>query len=159
MRLCLRERGAVVISPSAMPNLQSRLRSLADTFVSGVLGALRGASLSELTALTGGRVAVSPGKRSAKGGAKQRGSAGRRVRRSSDSVAELAARAAAFIKSSGGNVAVSDIAKGLGVDKDDISRPLAVALQQRQIRKTGEKRLTRYFAVSKPKKKLTRYGA
>ena len=131
-----------MISPFAMPNLQSSLRSLADHFVSGVLGALRTASLADLTALTGGRILLANGKTGGKAGGKKRGS-GRRVRRSSESVIELAGRSVAFIKSSGGNVAVSDIAKGLGVDKDDISRPLAVALQQHLIRKTGEKRLTR----------------
>lgn len=79
--------------------------------------------------------------------------ADRRVRRSSEDVTQLADQVADFIRDQGGNVAVSEIAKGLNLGTADITRPVAIALQEGKIYKTGEKRLTRYFVGDGNEKK------
>jgi hypothetical protein len=60
-------------------------------------------------------------------------------------VTRLAEDVASFVRTSGGDVAVSDIAKGLDLSTAEVTRPVAIALQEGKIYKTGEKRLTRYF--------------
>jgi hypothetical protein len=170
-----------------MANIQNSIRALADQFVKGVLDALSSASLAELSALGGGsggvdglgrggrgrkgRAASSAaqstgrGKKGARGGASARAAggkggkkAGRRIRRSSEDVVELAGKVADFVRSSGGNVAVSEIAKALGMSTADVNRPVTIALNEGRIKKTGEKRLTRYHPAGGKKKKLSGLG-
>jgi hypothetical protein len=145
-----------------MADIQSSLQALANTFVQGVLKTLSTASLHELSALTSapdgrrGRLPALALEVPRKGGraltagpagkpAKGRSPGGRRIRRSSDDVVQLAEKVAEFVRDAGGDVAVSDIAKALDVDTADITRPVAIALQAGKITKRGEKRLTRYF--------------
>lgn len=118
-----------------MPSLKDTLRTLADDFVNGVLGAVRAASLDELSALG------QPGTTRT----------GRKLRRSSGDVEKLSDRVVELIASSGGNVAVSDLAKALDVAKSELGRPIAVAVKSGRIRQTGEKRRTRYHPVAKSK--------
>jgi hypothetical protein len=120
-----------------MPGLRDTLRTLADDFVNGVLAAVRAASLDELSGL-GAAGSTRPG---------------RKARRTSDDVEKLADRVVELIASSGGNVAVSEIARALDVAKADLGRPLSVAVKAGRIRKTGEKRRTRYHPAGKGKKK------
>jgi hypothetical protein len=72
---------------------------------------------------------------------------GRRARRSSEDVEHLAEQVVSYVRTSGGNVAVSDIAKALGVGTAEVNRPVVIALTQQKIYKTGEKRLTRYYPI------------
>jgi hypothetical protein len=66
-------------------------------------------------------------------------------RRPSDEIQALQAKVVDFVNGTSGGVAISDIASKLGVDKGDLPRPLALAVAAGAIKKTGEKRLTRYF--------------
>jgi hypothetical protein len=152
--------------------IEQTIQELASQFVHSVLQALSGASLQELSALAGdnggwrrgsssssgargrgrgrGRAAAAPvAAKEPAGGRGRRG--GRRHRRSSEDVSDLAEKVSQFVRESNGNVAVSDIAKGLGVSTQDITRPVAIALSAGKIYKEGEKRLTRYFAAEGPK--------
>jgi hypothetical protein len=151
-------------------HIEQTIQDLASQFVHSVLQALSGASLQELSALAGGggrsgRASSGGARGRGRGAAPARGRGrppasaaakeapassrgrrgGRRVRRSSEDVSSLAAKVSDFVSESGGNVAVSDIAKALGVSTQDITRPVAIALQEGKIYKEGEKRLTRYF--------------
>ena len=133
-----------------MAGLQSSIRTLADDFVKRVLHALSTASLAELSALGDGKRRAAPVvEERAKGRGKAAKSApGKRIRRSSDDVAKLAEAVVDYVKTAGGNVAVSDIARALQVPTGDINRPVAIALKEGKIKKQGEKRLTRYFPAS-----------
>jgi hypothetical protein len=158
-----------------MATIQDSIQELANNFVHAVVQALTSASLTELSELAGGGagggrrggVAAAPARR---GGGRGRvaaatgrgrgraaaapprsegrgrgGARARRHRRSSEDVTRLAEDVASFVRSSGGDVAVSDIAKGLSLSTAEVTRPVAIALQEGKIYKTGEKRLTRYF--------------
>lgn len=166
-----------------MASIEQTIQDLASQFVHNVLQALAGASLQELSALTS--ASSSSGRRSSnnsaaaapsRGRGRGRGRApapapkeipastrgrrgGRRVRRSSEDVSKLADEVVDFVSQSGGNVAVSEIAKAIGVTTQDITRPVAIALQEGRIYKEGEKRLTRYYiSEGKRRKKLVVIG-
>lgn len=130
-------------------NIEQTIQELASQFVHGVLQAISSASLQELAALAeeGGpaptRARKGKGRVTREGGGKR--ASERRVRRSSEDVNELAERVVDFVRQSGGDQAVSDIARGLGLETADITRPITLALRAGQLRKEGEKRLTRYF--------------
>ncbi|MCU0685161.1 MAG: hypothetical protein MUF34_23470 [Polyangiaceae bacterium] len=158
-----------------MATIQDSIQELANNFVHAVVQALTSASLTELSELAGsgggrGRAAAAaPSRRGAGRGRAAAASAGgrgrgraavpapraetrgrggaraRRHRRSSEDVTRLAEDVASFVRTSGGDVAVSDIAKGLDLSTAEVTRPVAIALQEGKIYKTGEKRLTRYF--------------
>lgn len=155
-----------------MATIQDSIQELANNFVHAVVQALTSASLTELSELAGGgggRRSAAAAAPSRRGGARGRavaagrgrgrapaaapraegrgrgGARARRHRRSSEDVTRLAEDVAGFVRSSGGDVAVSDIAKGLGLSTAEVTRPVAIALQEGKIYKTGEKRLTRYF--------------
>ena len=80
-------------------------------------------------------------------------SRGRRQRRSSEDVGRLSEDVTSFVRNAGGGVAVSDIAKGIGLGTAEITRPVAIALLEGKIYKEGEKRLTRYFATGEGSEK------
>ena len=71
--------------------------------------------------------------------------AGRRARRSSADVEATSKAIASQLRKTPG-VSVSDLANSMGADSADLKRPLALMLEAGSIRKTGEKRGTKYFA-------------
>jgi hypothetical protein len=143
--------------------LQSRLRNVTESFVAQVLDAVRTASLSELYEGIGAtaparpalvarpRAAAAP---VAAAAVAVRPAGGRRLvtrrsgasaRRSSDEVTKLREKVVGVIQGSTGGIAISEVARKLGLTPGDITRPLALALRANSIKKTGEKRMTRYF--------------
>ena len=83
-----------------------------------------------------------------KGGAPKarRPRAGRRVRRSPNQIATVTASLVAALKGAKDGMRSEELQKALSVDKKTIVRPIADALEAKVIRKTGQKRATRYFA-------------
>lgn len=69
----------------------------------------------------------------------------RRSRRSGDEVAALTKRVVDLVGKSPDGIGISDLSTKLKVDKDDLVFPLQMALKDGHIRKTGEKRNTRYL--------------
>lgn len=70
-----------------------------------------------------------------------------RTRRSGDELVQIQAKVVKYIgaheKAEG--LAVSEIASGIKLEVEEITRALVKAVSAGQVRKTGEKRLTRYF--------------
>lgn len=96
--------------------------------------------------------------RAAKAGKAEKGAAKKaapkpRNRRSSEEIEVLQTKVISFIQNSTEThpegVSVSEIAKSIKADIEDITRPIHHAITQNLIRKTGEKRLTRYFPTGK----------
>ena len=131
-----------------MPNLQSTISNLAEHFVRGVLEALRQAPLAEILAET-----VSSGRprqpearaveRAARGGGSPR-----RPRRGGDVDQVLTQIVTALTEAGGGGLRSEELRKRLGLARADLTRALGKALAAGQVRKTGEKRATTYFAGS-----------
>jgi hypothetical protein len=141
--------------------LESQLHVVAAEFVQSLIAAIRGASVAELSALArveaappalaasrpaarrDARPAAQPARGARNTGATTR--ARRAGRRPSDEIHALEARVIELVKGSAGGLSISDIASRLGVPKGDLPRPLALAVAAGLVKKTGEKRLSRYF--------------
>jgi hypothetical protein len=144
-------------------DFESRLQSLTADLTKQILAAIQSASLSELAALGGQPAAkaapapkaAAPAKpaaapvaakaaKSAPAKATKK-AAKKGARRSSEAVQALQNRVVEFVNSTSGGVSIGEVATKLGEPKDDLSRPLSLALQAGQIKKQGEKAQARYF--------------
>lgn len=70
----------------------------------------------------------------------------RRMRRRAHSLERLAAEVLATLSTRDG-VSVGDIARALGAEARELTRPLTWLLQRGQVRRTGERRGARYFVT------------
>lgn len=145
-----------------MSNLRSTIESLASHFATSVIGALRGASLDELldvahgTAGVGSRprgrvVAAAAMETSAAKPARAgrpRGRGGRLGRRSATDIADMIEAIVQLLQKNPSGLRAEQIRESLGVEAKELPRPLADALEQNRVTKTGQKRATTYFAGS-----------
>ena len=136
-----------------MTTLRSTISQLANEFAAGVLEAIRGASLEQILAETGGtparrgRPAAPP--RAAEGGAPaparpRRG--GRLGRRSAKDIAALVEQIVRLLEAHPEGLRAEQIRQELGLEAKELPRPLTEALSSRRISKEGQKRATTYFA-------------
>ena len=135
-------------------SLKNRIESMAEAFADELLRALRGASLDELLAASDARSVTSPrgAKTAAANGTPatttRRPRAGRRVpRRSPTQIANVITSVIGALKNTKGGMTSEELQKALSIDKKVLVRPIAEALAEKTLRKTGQKRATRYFAV------------
>lgn len=132
--------------------LKNQIETLATTFATEVLRAIRSAPLEEILAETGQAPAGRRGRPAttspAFGGAqtKGRGRGGRLPRRSPEAIAKVIDSIVSELKKAKGGLRSEELQKALGLDKKEIARPIAEALSSKAIRKTGQKRATTYFA-------------
>ena len=136
-----------------MPNsLQSTIHQLASSFAEEVLNSIRGLSLEEILAASGrggrkgaavGRVAAAASSK-AKPAAKRR--SGRLERRSPEDIEKAAHSIQALLQKNKAGLRSEQIQSALGLDKKELPRPLAFALESKLIVKKGQKRATTYFA-------------
>jgi hypothetical protein len=138
-----------------MSTLKTSIESLANEFVTGILVAIRGASLEEVLGTAGstrrgpGRPRGSVSSRSTARAAApaRRPRTGKRIRRSTKDIAGVAERIVAFVTKHAKGVRSEQIRKELGIAKNAWMKPLEMALSSKKLRKTGEKRSTTYFAA------------
>jgi hypothetical protein len=157
-------------------SLRSTIDALAAQFASGVLAAIRSASLEEILAEAGGRSAPAPARRVAGQSRASRavaasakvpaarttrakfGKGGRLARRSAEDIDKMVDRIVALLEKNPEGLRAEQIRDGLGVLSKELPRPLAEGVKQKRFAKKGEKRATTYFlvggaakpAVSKP---------
>lgn len=144
--------------------LQDEIQRIAFEFASQVVRRLRAASLDELMAPTAiaQRTALplagdapmvqmrGPGPRKVARKARVHRSK-RRMRRSTEEIAELANRIVLVVEQHGaGGLRAEEIRSKLpgSVDAAELAMPIALALKARHLRKSGEKRATTYFPVA-----------
>lgn len=160
--------------------LRDTITQLAESFVSGVLSAVRSVSLEDLASETdraggarrgrpAGRTAA-PASVAATPKASRRGRGGRLRRRSPDDIAQVIEQVVGLLRGNSAGLRAEEIRAKLGLSAAELPRPISEALAARQISKTGEKRATRYFAsggkaaagkgsAKKPSKRGGRRGA
>ena len=152
-----------------MSSLKQTVTALSIEFAEAILSAVRDASVIEIASSTssdiGGGAGGSDGRRSRIGGAYVRKLAisstyglagagagtggGKRVRRSMESILEVAEEIAAFVRKHKHGAGAEEIRAALDITKKDFSRPLEEALSKRLITKKGERRATKYYVGSK----------
>jgi hypothetical protein len=134
-----------------MPSsLRSALDTLAHSFASGVLAAIRGASIEDLLAESGaprraasrprggGTTAGNPGPRKTRGG--------RLARRSAEDIAKAVGQVVATVKKNKDGLRAEQIRMLLGLDVREVPRILKTGVQSKKLRSKGHKRATTYFA-------------
>ncbi len=129
-----------------MPNLKTTVARLAETFAVQLVAAVRGMSLEEILGASA-TVAVVPVK---KNGAtstpvKAPRSKGRLARRSAEDIAKVEAAIVALVKASKG-IGAEQIRAHLKLTKAELASPINAALAAKKLRKTGQKRATKYYA-------------
>jgi hypothetical protein len=130
-----------------MPTLHASINSLAQTFATRVIEAIRSASLEDILGETSGATR-GPG-RPAQAGASAQGNgrkAKRLARRSARDIAGVTARIVSLVKSKRGGLRAEQIRAELGIAKNEWMRPLEQALASKKLTKKGQKRATTYFA-------------
>jgi hypothetical protein len=130
-----------------MPNLNSSIQSLAESFAASVIQAIRTASLADVLAETSGPKR-GPGRPPSKPGPLRPAhfSSKRLARRSADDIAAMADTIVALVKKHPKGLRAEQIRAELGIDKREWMRPLDAALESKKLAKKGEKRATTYFA-------------
>jgi len=134
-----------------MSNLKSTIESLANEFAMSIISALRAASIDELTGVSdlgarGGR----PGRPAlAPAAAPKRGRGGRLGRRSSADIGRMVDDIVGLLQKNPEGLRAEQIREALNCQAKELPRPLADALAEGRISKTGQKRATTYFAGSK----------
>jgi hypothetical protein len=142
-----------------MPSsLRTNLRSLADSFASAVLDAIRSASLDELLVDAGagrgpgrprGSGAHAPG-RAAAGtvGIPPKGRrAGRLARRSAEQIVRALDGVIALVKKHKGGLRAEQIRAELGMQAKEMPRVLSEGLSKKKLKRRGRKRATTYSAA------------
>jgi hypothetical protein len=131
-------------------SLKHRITALAEEFSTGVLAAIRAASLEEIlsegagsrgasAALQGGAVKRGPGR--------PRGSKNARLaRRSPEQIAAVVESIVGALRKNARGMRSEQLQKLLNLDKREIAGPLSDALDGKKITKKGQRRATTYFA-------------
>jgi hypothetical protein len=138
-------------------NLRANLDALASNFASAVLDAIRGASLDDLVAESGGAPRRGPGRpkgsttkstaTAARASAPARKPSGRLARRSPADIAKALGQVVALVKGKKTGLRSEEIRKALRLDVREVPRVLREGLAKKSLRSKGQKRATTYFAA------------
>ncbi len=133
-----------------MSDLQTTIQNLAADLAANILNAVRSASLEEIGGMLGGgasvktsRIAASAEPKAAKPGRKSGKGSG--VKRSPEVIEQIIGEVVANLKSNPDGIGSEHLQKALSIEKKDIVGPITQALAQGLIKKSGQKRATRYF--------------
>ncbi|WP_394845142.1 hypothetical protein LZC95_49970 [Pendulispora brunnea] len=137
-----------------MSNLKNEINRLAETFAQGVLAAIRGASLDEISGGGDGRARSSSAK--APEAARGRGSSapkapgakrgGRLHRRSEEELGAIGDNIIALLKNHPEGLRAEQIRAELNLDAKELPRPIKDLLAAKKLKTKGQKRATTYFA-------------
>jgi hypothetical protein len=136
-----------------MPTLRSSLRDLASTFANSILDAVRGASLEDLLAESGGsprRERGRPPKEKAvpaTSAAPRARKRGRLPRRSPEEIAKALDQVVALVKGNKDGLRAEQIRAALKMQSKEMPRVLQEGLAKRKLKAKGKKRATTYTAV------------
>jgi hypothetical protein len=130
-----------------MPTLRSQLDSLAATFASAVVNAIRGASLHELVA--DGRTTPAARPTSgpvAKAAVPKTTRSGRLKRRSTEDIGQVLDQVVSLVKKNRDGLRAEQIRTELSLQAKELPRVLKEGLRSKRLRKAGQKRATVYSA-------------
>jgi hypothetical protein len=136
-----------------MPSrLRSNLAVLAQSFANAVLAAIRGASLEELLAESGGGVRRGPGRPRRSGttsaAPSSRRSSGRLARRSPEQIAKALDQVVALVKGKKDGLRAEQIRAALKMESKEMPRVLKEGLAKKKLKARGQKRATTYSAAA-----------
>jgi hypothetical protein len=134
-----------------MPTLRTTLDALASSFAANVLAAIRGASLQELLAESGGAARRGPGRPRGGGDVTgirppKKGTSGRLARRSPAEIARALDAVVILVRKNKQGLRSEEIRKALDLDVREVPRVLKEGLAKKKLKSRGQKRATTYTA-------------
>ena len=141
-------------------SLRTNLESLASSFASAVLQAIRGASLEDLLADAGTGARRGPGRPPASKATLTTSSAaatskaprarksGRLARRSPEQIAKALDQVVALVKGKKDGLRAEQIRAALKMESKEMPRVLQEGLAKKKLKAKGQKRATTYFAAA-----------
>jgi hypothetical protein len=144
-------RPELAVASRPMPTLRAALDSLASSFASDVLSAIRGASLQELLAESGDAPRRGPGR--SRGGGDGTGfrpskkSHGRLARRSPAEIARTLDAITILLRKNTEGLRSEQIRHALKLDVREVPRVLKEGLAKKKLKSRGQKRATTYTAA------------
>ena len=135
-----------------MSSLHSRIQELALEFGESILAVIRNASIEELTGGAGPAPRAPRAAAASSDGpkpAKKTGKGGRLARQSDEDIAAVVESIVECIGNHPEGIRAEELRAELGIEKKELPKPMASALESGLIRKEGEKRATCYFLGSK----------
>jgi hypothetical protein len=132
--------------------LKSSLEALASSFASSVLDAIKGASLEELLAESGGVPRRGPGRPPASSAVGiprpvRATRSGRLKRRSPEDIAKSLDQIVALVKTKKTGLRAEQIRTALRMQSKEMPRVLKEGLAKKKLKAKGQKRATTYFAA------------
>jgi hypothetical protein len=132
--------------------LKSSLEALASSFASSVLDAIKGASLEELLAESGGVPRRGPGRPPASSAVgiprpARATRSGRLKRRSPEDIAKALDQIVALVKTKKTGLRAEQIRTALRMQSKEMPRVLKEGLAKKKLKAKGQKRATTYFAA------------
>jgi hypothetical protein len=133
--------------------LRSNLSALASVFANDVLDAIRGASLQELLAESGGGKRRGPGRpprsraNPVTSTTPRTRKSGRLARRSAEDIAKALDRVVALVKATKNGLRAEEIRAALKMQAKEMPRVLQEGLAKKNLKSKGQKRATTYFSV------------
>jgi hypothetical protein len=141
-------------------SLRTNLESLASSFASAVLQAIRGASLEDLLADAGSGARRGPGRPPAPRATATTSSipttsktprsrkSGRLARRSPEQIAKALDQVVALVKGKKDGLRAEQIRAALKMESKEMPRVLQEGLAKKKLKAKGQKRATTYFAAA-----------
>jgi hypothetical protein len=130
--------------------LQSEIRSRIDAFAAELTSMVRQAAFESLQSALGANGGAGPMTAAATTGGRRgrRKGAGRRGARAAGNVEAMASKVLTHLQSNDGQ-GVSEIARALGTSSDAVKPAITKLLEEKKLRKSGQRRGTRYHARGK----------
>ena len=146
-----------------MSNLKSTIERLASQFAVSVIEALRNVSIDEIYEVArGGAPARGRPRAEAPEARRRSANGGRLARRSADDIGRMIDSIVELLQKNPEGLRAEQIREALECEAKELPRPLADAVEQGRITKTGQKRATTYFAGGAegagPKRRARRSG-
>jgi hypothetical protein len=124
--------------------LRSALDTLAQSFTTGVLAAIRSASIEDLLAESGNAARRGGGRTTAGSLTAKTTKSGRLARRSAEDIAKAVDGVVALVKKSKTGLRSEEIKKALNLDVREVPRVLKTGVQSKKLKAKGQKRATVY---------------
>jgi len=160
LRLLATPRTASPVTTSILPmsrlDTDAAIAARVDEFVADLTELIREAALRAVAEALDGQVALDPvtkaggstpaskGGRSRRAGSSSKGASSGRERRTAAALKEVSDQVLARLRKAPGS-GIEQLARDLGVPSAKLKRPIAHLIEAGLVRKTGEKRATKYF--------------
>ena len=141
--------------PKAATTIEDQIQARVEDFATELSTLVRQAAMEAVSGALNGTATATrpsrkakPGRPRAAGKATRKAAGGKRIRRTTEDLEKLGDKLVSFVgKNPGSRLEV--ISAGVGIASGELKKPVADLLAAKQLKKTGQKRGTAYWVVTK----------